>query len=92
MPEEAIISGFRGKLDFYYWLGMPICRTWPRSPTGPRSPNVTIRYAPFGYINSIAKYLPEYLRQQYVQAAQGTGLSWKDYLVRAYMSGISYNP
>lgn len=90
MPQESIISGFKGKIDFYYWLGIPVCRTWPRPPSAPRSPNVTARYAPFGYINSMAKDLPEYLRDQYRQAAQGTGLTWKDYMVRAYMGGIDY--
>jgi len=92
MPREHIIAGFRGSLDFYYWLDKPIVRSWPRPPIGPRAPTVSVRFAPFGYINQVAHVLPEYLKQQYAQMAQGTGLSWKDYLVRAYMSGISYNP
>jgi len=90
MPQEHIIAGFHGVIDFYYWKGMPIVRSWPRPPIGPRSPYVTVRYEPFAYINKVAGQLPEYLRQQYAQMAQGTGLNWKDYLVRSYMRGISY--
>ncbi|MBA7710745.1 hypothetical protein ES703_119691 [subsurface metagenome] len=92
MPDEHIIAGFHGVIDFFYWKGIPLCKKWPRPPTGPRAPSVAIRYEPFAYIMKVSKELPPYLRQNYEAMAQGTGLRWQDYLVRSYMSGISYNP
>jgi len=40
MPESNIISGLKGTVDFYYWKGIPVARSWPRSPGRQRSPAV----------------------------------------------------
>lgn len=30
MPNESVVQGLKGSLDFYYWFGMPVVRKWPR--------------------------------------------------------------
>ena len=32
MPAQAVIDGFKGVLDMYYWLRIPCARKWPRHP------------------------------------------------------------
>lgn len=30
--DKARIMGMKGKLDFYYWKGIPVVRKWPYTP------------------------------------------------------------
>jgi len=88
MPEEAIISGFRHKVDFYYNMGIPCARKWPRSPGKKRSPAVMAGWAAFSYIADKWQLLPQEIRDTYNQMASGTGLSGRDLFTRSYMSGL----
>ena len=47
MPGEAIISGFRGVLDYYYYCGLAVVRKWPASPGHKRSPEVEAGWSAF---------------------------------------------
>lgn len=90
LPNQAIIGGFKGKIDFYLWKGIPCARRWPRWRKRKASPAEAAAQEAFAYINQMAAFIPTFIRAQYVRQVTGTPFSWKDLLVKAYISGITY--
>jgi len=87
MLGEKVISGFKGTLDFYYYMGQACVRKWPRSPGHRRAPAVMVGWAPFTEAVALWNTTPQYLRDLYNTMASGTGLSGRDMFMRSYMSG-----
>ena len=92
MLGEKVISGFRGVIDFYYYMGIPCARRWPRSPGKKRTPASMAWWAPFAYASSEWNNLSEEVRRTYEELASDTGLSARDMFTRAYMTGLFRNP
>ena len=88
MPSATIIEGLWGKLDFYKWCGLNIVRSWPRYRSKTLTEPTKAQWPAFSYVNKIAGSVSPEVRAAYQKMASGTGLSWKDYLVRGYISGI----
>lgn len=88
MLGEREISGFRGKVDFYYYMGIPCARQWPRKPTTPRNPQVVAAQQPFIEAAQLAKTLSPEIIAFYKENAASTSLTWKDLFFRSYMSGL----
>lgn len=90
LPEQAIIDGFKGTVDFYMYKDTACARSWPhyypRTPTAPERANQDA----FAYINRVARDLPPYILDQFKRMAQSTPFTWKDLLVRSYIRGIPY--
>ncbi len=88
MPSRVIIDGFKGKVDFYLWKGIPVARKWPiwrpRDPT----PDELANQTDFKLINQIASTLPAEIIEAYREMAVSTPFTWKDLLVRGYMRGL----
>jgi len=87
MPGKDIVDALRGKLDFYTWCNLNIVRSWPRAPGRNRAPAVVATQGPFSYINKMASTLPADVIAPYKTLADGSGLAWKDFLVRYYING-----
>lgn len=87
MPSEAIIGGFKGKLDFYYWMGIPCCRSWPKSPGSNRNDNVRATWPAFSYIAAAWKDLDPRIRRMFEEMSTGTILTARDLFTRSYLSG-----
>lgn len=83
LPEEAIIAGFRGVLDFYLWKGVPCVRSWPRKPKLPRSPAVQAASQTFGYLSTAFSSTPPVIKAQAEALAVGTAWTWRDVRYRA---------
>ncbi len=92
MIGEKIISGFKGTLDFYYYMGVPCVRRWPRSPGHLRSPEVMAGWAPFSYAVREWKNISPVVRRAYEELATGSGLSAYEMFIRSYMTGLYRNP
>lgn len=92
MLGEKVISGFRHKLDFYYYMGIPCARRWPKSPGKRRSPAVMAGWAPFAYAAGEWNNLSPEVRRAYEELATGSGLSGRDMFTRSYMKGLFRNP
>lgn len=88
MLSEALISGFKGVVDYYYWLGIPVARRWPRSPGHRRSPAVEAQWLPFATAVALWNELPPELRITYTWMASGTGLSDRDMFIKCYLAGF----
>jgi len=92
MPQEAIISGFRGVVDYYYYMGVPCFRAWPKSPGHRRAPAVEAQWAAFSYAAGEWNNLSPELRRAYEELATGSGLSGRDMFQRAYLKGLYAYP
>lgn len=90
MPSKDIVNSLRGVLDFYTWCNLNIVRKWPRAPERGRNENVLATGARFSYINKLASTLPENVIDTYQWLADKTGLTWKDWLTRNYISGKTH--
>jgi hypothetical protein len=92
MPQEAIISGFKGTVDFYYWMGISCYRAWPKNHLKLRSPAVIAQYPAFAYASREWNYLSASMRSAYSSLATRSGLSGRDMFTRAYLTGLYRYP
>jgi len=88
MPQQAIIDGFKGTIDFYVYMGIPCFRKWPKSPGKLRAPAVMATWASFSYIANKWLLLPDEIRAAYEEMASGTGMTGRDMFTRSYLSGL----
>lgn len=91
LPDRGIIDQFAGVLDFYTWMGIPCVRKWPVLHVTERTAAVRAMWPFFRYINQVAGTLPPYIVQQWQSMIEGSNLTWKDMINRAYL-GHTYNP
>jgi len=93
-----VISGFRGKIDFYLCyetcpvetgeVGIPCARRWPRSPGHLRSPAVMQQWSAFSEASRFWSQISKEVRDAYNKMASGTGLSGRDLFTRGYITGL----
>jgi len=98
LPSLAIISGFKGVIDFYVnyqscdrevaGKGIPCARRWPRSPGHFRSPEVMEGWSAFSEAAKYWTQLTPEIQDAYNKMASGTGLSGRDMFTRGYISGL----
>jgi hypothetical protein len=88
LPEQAIISGFKGTVDFYVYMGIPVARSWPRVSGKARAPAVAAQWPTFTYAAREWKKLSKTVQDAYMKMAQSSGLDGRDLQVRAYLSGL----
>jgi len=87
LPSLAIISGFKGVVDFYVHDGTPCARRWPASPGHRRALNVEQVWPSFTLASRLWSQLDEATQQAWNQTAAGTNLSGRDLCMKAYLSG-----
>ena len=88
LPEQQIIDGFKGTVDFYLWKDIPCARKWPvwrpRTPTAAEKANQDT----FKAIIQAWDSVDATTRQAFTDLAKGTGLTNRDVYIRAAMVGI----
>lgn len=87
LPEMDIINGLKGKIDFYLWMGIPVARTWPRSPGPRRAPAVEAQWPAFTTASRLWNLMSDYVQDAYIATTAGTNLSGRDLAMKAYLSG-----
>jgi len=92
MPSQEIIDGFKGTVDFYVYLGIPIARAWPKSPGRVRSPAVMAQWPSFSYVAGEWLNLSPVVQDAYEKLATDSGLSGRDMFTRSYLSGLYRYP
>lgn len=92
MPQQAIIDGFKGNIDFYVNMGIPCARAWPKSPGNARSPAVMAQWPLFSYASKEWNNLSQTVQNAYEELATNSGLSGRDMQVRAYLTGLYRYP
>lgn len=88
MPNQAIIDGFKGTIDFYLYMGIPCARKWPVWRPREPHPDERVNQDDFTRINQAASSLPLEFITAYKAMAQGTPFTWKDFMVRSFMRGL----
>ena len=92
MPQQAIIDGLKGSLDFYVHKGIPCVRVWPRSPGHRRAPAVEAQWPAFSYATKEWKNLSPTLKDAYTKMSGKSGLTGRDLFMRAYIMGVFQYP
>lgn len=92
MPNQGIIDGFKGTIDFYIWKGIPCARSWPRPPTAERSAPVKAQWPKFAYAAKEWQQLSKIVQDAYILLATNSGLTGRDMQVRAYLTGLYRYP
>jgi len=65
---------------------MPCCRSWPVYRPGAYPESSKVMQPFFSYVNKMGSYMSPEVRSAYDYLAGGTGLTWKDYMVRLYLN------
>lgn len=86
LPGTAVISGFKGTLDFYVHCGQSCVRSWPRSPGHRRAPAVMAKWAAFAWAASNWTSLSPEVQDAYKQMAQGTALTGRDLFTKNFIT------
>lgn len=92
MPDVAVISGLKGKVDFYEWMGIPVARRWPRWTLTQRSPAVVAQQPAWAYASRLWGQLSPEVQAAYRVMAQSSGLSCRDIQIRSFLSGVFTYP
>lgn len=86
MPSRAIISGFKGKVDFYVYMGLACARKWPRSPGHKRAPAVQEHWLAFAWACQNWNSLTPSIQQAFRNMAAGSNMTGRDIFIKSYLS------
>jgi len=78
LPAQSIIDGYKGILDFYVWMGIPVVRSWPRWTGRPRSPAVQRSAAVFGRVARAMSSVDADVQEAARRMADGSPWTWRD--------------
>jgi hypothetical protein len=92
LPAQNIISGFKGTLDFYQWLGIKVCRAWPRLQKETRSPAVVAQWRPFAEASTLWNTLSPEVQAAYETMASGSTMTGRDMSIKMYLNAKSILP
>ena len=92
LPEQAIINGFKGTLDYYVWMGIPCCRSWPRARTVPITPQEKAQWQTFTDASQLWNTLDQATKNAYNKMASGSTMSGRDVMVKLYINSQSLLP
>lgn len=92
MPGERIISGFKGTLDYYYYMGVACVRKWPVSPGHNRTPSVQAQWSTFTDASRLWNQMSPTVRQAYITLASTSAMSGRDLFTKSYITGAYRYP
>jgi len=92
LPNEDIIRGLKGTVDFYLYMGAAVARSWPRSPGKQRAPAVEAQWLSFTLASKEWHNLSPIVQEAYNDLSVNSGLTGRDMQVRAYLSGLYRYP
>ena len=85
MVGLKVIDGFRGVIDFYYYMGLCVVRRWPRSPGKRRAPQVEAQWSVWGYASKLWLFISQDIRDAYNWTAQGSSLTGRDLQMKSFI-------
>jgi hypothetical protein len=92
LPNQTIIDGFKGKVDYYLNMGIPCARKWPHSPGRNRSPAVQAQWERFAWASREWNNLSPTVQDSYNAMAANTATTGRDLFVKSVISGLYRNP
>lgn len=88
MPAKRIIDGFKGKIDFYYYKGVPVCRRWPRNQGRSQTPSSVAQQPMFTYVQKLWEQVSPFVKAAYADQAPNSALHQRDWFMRGYYGMI----
>jgi len=85
IPAMAIVSGFKGVLDFFVHDGIACVRRWPRPPTLKRSAAVQAQWPAWRYATTTWINVSKYVQDAYRATATIASLTGRDLYVKAFI-------
>ena len=86
IPEQAIIDGFKGVIDFYVHDTIPCVRKWPRSPGKRRSPAVEAQWLAFAWAAANWNSLSPEVQQAYEETASEVNMTGRDLFTKSFLA------
>lgn len=86
LPEQAIIDGFKGTLDFYVHDTIPCVRKWPRSPGHRRAPAVEAQWIAFAWAAANWNSLSDEMKQAYEETASEVFMTGRDLFTKSFIT------
>lgn len=86
MPGLKIINGFKGILDYYFYMGIACVRKWPSKPTKIRSEAVRAQWANWRFASQTWNKLSQEVRAAYCFTAQESNLTGRDLYMKSFIS------
>ena len=89
--NSDVIRTYKGLLDFYYWRGIGVVRSWPRKPVLPRNPAVQAAGVNWRDNSRAISALPLALQVATAEEVRDTAYTWKDaWTTTAYGHGLTW--
>lgn len=89
--QSDVIRAYKGVLDFYYWRGIGVVRSWPRKPVLPRNPAVQAAGIDWRDNSRALSSLPLALQIATAEEVRDTAYTWKDaWTTTAYGKGLTW--
>lgn len=89
MPQQAIVDGFKGTIDFYLWMGIPVARSWPRRRTIPFTPQEKANWPLFATAVKVWANSPVYVQDAYRSMSSASSLSGRDLASKLYLNATT---
>jgi hypothetical protein len=89
MPQQAIVSGFYGTIDYYVYMGIPVARAWPKQRTVPFSPQEQQQWTIFAQATRVWPLLDNTTRASLVAMTPAASLSARDLATKLYLNGTT---
>jgi len=78
MVDSATVIACRDRVDFYFWKGVPVARSWPSKSLQPRSPGEVASSLKFRGAVRLTGLMDPQMREYYRLGMQGRGVTWVD--------------
>lgn len=86
LPAQAIVDGFKGTIDFYVYMGIPVARSWPRPRSVPHSPREKANWPIFARAVRVWNLTTSYVQDAYSSMASASSLSGRDMATKLYLN------
>ncbi|MBA7694179.1 hypothetical protein ES703_102786 [subsurface metagenome] len=88
LPDRETIDKYKGLLDYYLWMGIPVVRKWPMHPPRIPYPPEKINQDRLAYVMRLTPTFPANIKQSYADLPTHRYFRWQDWAVRAYIAGL----
>lgn len=88
LPSLDVINTLKGTLDFYYWKGLAVVRSWPHIPMSSRTPASLASAQLFGQIVQGWALTGGQVKNWYTQAAADQPRTGRDLYVSGVLGGL----
>jgi len=87
MPDQYTVGMYKGTIDFYWYMGLPVARKWPSPPSRPRSAAVQEQWPIFSAASRAWLNTDDESRAAMERMSSGSSMSGRDLAAKLYING-----